>query len=120
MKEMCQTLAHTSLLTQNVFPYFFKIGKTEQPTALDRVRQWEDAQFGNVGGVDYWRVASATNAELLIHAMCARVRVDRFDRMDNAFEIEWFYDSRENLTQMIRVVVEADHKGNYDSLRSNN
>lgn len=98
-------------------PYFFKIGKTEQPTALERVQQWEDAQFGNVEGVDYWRVASATNAELLIHALSAKARVDRFDRIDQAFEIEWFFDTRENLTRTIRAVVEADRNGTYTGLR---
>lgn len=99
-------------------PYFFKIGKTELPSAAERVRQWEDSNFGNVENVDYWRVDSATNAETLIHLLCGKARIRRFDRIDQAFEIEWFFDTREHLTKSMQAVVDADRKNNYDSLRS--
>lgn len=98
-------------------PYFFKIGKTELPSAAERVRQWEDSTFGNVENVDFWRVESATNAETLIHLLCGKARVRRFDRVDQAFEIEWFFDTRERLVETIRAVVEADRSGRYDNLK---
>ena len=97
-------------------PYFFKIGMTHDKTAKERVDQWSGSVFGNVEGVDFWRVVDASRAEVLVHTLLARERVARFNKRDNKFEVEWFFQSRDQIRNTIVGVVEAVQTRNFDNL----
>jgi hypothetical protein len=104
-------------------PYFYKIGMTRKKSAKDRVDQWENlagSVFGNVEGIDFWKVEDAARAETLIHTLLARERVDRYNNSTKMFEIEWFFQTRKEITSVIVAVVAAVKTRNFEPLLERN
>jgi hypothetical protein len=96
--------------------WLYKMGKTTQASAAQRVAEWHNAVFRNQEGVGWWRTNDTTSSEELVHALLQAVRMVRVNSITNHTEVEWFATDYETAKKTIVLVIAAMERNEPRSL----